>query len=370
MQSLPVLSAFSVPHRRLRQSSAKPEHTLRPRAAVFGVVAAVVLAVCAVRRNAARTSPGAAAGVPLGTSVLASWGKRRARTRADSAPPYGGLAARRVVVSNVTTLTGAQILSRPFSKRVIVSETSKLIFCPIPKAACSNWKYLIRKLEGLDDYYDLSKAHDPDVSGLRYLSDYSPNEVDTLLSDATFFKFTFVRDPYVRAVSCYMDKFQNRPRSARMSEAYLRAEYRTFLGQLFDWRYARSVDVDDPSERPSFADFVDELAKQDPTAMNEHWMPQTLLCGFGDMPYDFVGSMENLSADAAYVLRKIGRPGELFPTREDIDFPASSNQSTDIVADDIYTLETMLKVRVIYDVDFNSNLGATLPRVGTPLAFG
>jgi Sulfotransferase family len=298
---------------------------------------------------------------PLRYKVLSSLPSRRnAGTRVEMQAPYGGLLPRRVTVRNATSLSGTEILARPFARRIIVSEKSKLIFCPIPKAACSNWKYLIRKFEGCDDYFDMSKAHLPELTGLRYLTDYSPHEVQILLSDPSFFKFAFVRDPYMRAVSCYMDKFQS------YNDAYMRTEYRKFLGQLYDWRYARSLDIYDPSSRPSFSAFVDELAKQDPMAMNEHWMPQTLLCGFGDMPYDFVGRMESLNEDVDYVFQKIGRPNETFPTHADIGFPPSSTGSTRAVADDLYALETMIKIRVIYDVDFNSKLGETLRTRRTP----
>lgn len=254
---------------------------------------------------------------------------------------------RQLLVSNKTSLSGTDILSRAFARRIIVSERSRLIYCPIPKAASSNWKYLIRKFEGFEDYFELTKAHSPETSGLRYLSDYSPDEVDRLLSDPSFFKFTFVRDPYSRAMSCYMNKFQNR------DEGYVRTEYRNFLAQLFDWRYANSVDIE-AAPRPSFSEFVDELAKQNPMSMNEHWMPQTLLCGFGEMPYDFVGHMETLEDDAAYALGRIGRPNEKFPSQEDIGFPKSGASPS--VADDLQTIESMMKLRVIFDLDFNSIL--------------
>jgi hypothetical protein len=274
------------------------------------------------------------------------------RARATSAGPDLG-SERRVRVANTTVLSGAEILARPFARRIVVSETSRLLYCPVPKVASSNWKYLIRKFEGLDDYFDLSKAHSPETSGLRYLTDYAPGEVERLLADPSFFKFAFVRDPYARALSCYMDKFQTR------EEAYVRTEYRAFLAQLYDWRHARSVDIE-TAPRPSFPEFVDELAKQGPTAMNDHWMPQALLCGFGEMPYDFVGRMESLAADVDHVFRKIGRPSERFPTQADIGFPASG--ASESAVDDVVTLEAMAKLRVIFDVDFNSNLAGTLPR--------
>lgn len=256
----------------------------------------------------------------------------------------------RIKVSNVTKLTGSDILSRSFARRIIVSERSRLIYCPIPKVASSSWKYLIRKLEGVDDYSDLSKAHSPLTSGLRYLTDYSPNEVEALVHDPSFFKFVFVRDPYVRAASCYMDKFQNR------NEAYVRAEYSQFLAQLYDWRFVRSLNID-TAPRPSFAEYVDQLSMQNPMEMNEHWMPQTLLCGFGEMPYDFVGHLESLSEDAKQVLQHISKQEEHFPSQSDIGFPPSGASNGG--GDEFFTLEAMAKLRLIYDVDFNLNF--TIP---------
>lgn len=264
-------------------------------------------------------------------------------------------AGRAVRVANTTHMSGEELLARPFAARIIVSEKSRLVYCPVPKAASSNWKFLIRKFEGLDDYDDMARAHLPATSGLRYLTDYSPREVESLVADPSFFKFAFVRDPYARAVSCYMDKFLN------AADEYVQNEYRGFVAELYDWRFARSLDVD-TAPRPSFVEFVDELAKQSPMAMNEHWRPQTLLCGFGEMPYDFIGRMDNLEADAAYVLERLSRQNEQFPSQKDIGFPSSG--ASDGKGDDFLTLETMTKLRIIYDVDFNSKLGSTADSEG------
>ncbi|KAI0564801.1 carbohydrate sulfotransferase, partial [Gracilaria domingensis] len=217
------------------------------------------------------------------------------------------------------------------------------VFCPIPKAANSNWKYLIRKFEGFSDYADLTKAHNANLSGLRYLSDYSPPEVHHLIHDASYFKFVFVRNPYSRLVSCYMDKFRN------TDPLYVRNEYRLFLAQLFHWHYARTVDIDN-QPRPSFRTFVDELLKQPPRFMNAHWMPQIIHCGIGIMPYDFVGRMENLKHDARYALDKLGKTDQHFPTQQQIGFPPSGASSQ--LADQLYTGELRFKVRAIYDDDF------------------
>lgn len=243
----------------------------------------------------------------------------------------------------ITNSTILKILSSPFSSHIIVSETSNLIFCPIPKAANTNWKYLIRKWDRIPTYDDLPSSHHPLTSGLRYLSDYSPSEALHLLTTPTFFRFVFVRDPYTRLLSCFMDKFRN------TDPAYTSSEYRTFLSQLFSWRYTRSLDLH-THPRPSFRMFVDELLKHSPTQMNPHWMPQTHYCGLGLIPYDFIGRMENLELDANYVFSRLGKHNEHFPSHSEIGFPPSG--ASRHLADDLYTVDLMFKVRVVYDDDF------------------
>lgn len=246
--------------------------------------------------------------------------------------------------SSLSHVDGIHILSHAFASNIIVSEIDHFIFCPVPKAANSNWKYLIRKFEGLHDYYDLTKAHDHNVSGLRYLSDYSPLEIEHLLSDQTFFKFLFVRNPFRRLASCYMDKFLNN------NSTYLHAEYRSFLAQLFSWRYVREINDVYQHPRPSFQSFVDELTKQQSHLMNPHWMPQVIHCGLGMIPYDFIGKMEHLGQDVDYVLNVIGKSNERFPTQDEIGFPSSGATRKAISA--MYSPDVMAKVRMLYDMDF------------------
>lgn len=75
------------------------------------------------------------------------------------------------------------------------------------------------------------------MSGLRYLSDYSPREASAVLSNDSYLKFAFVRDPSARALSAYMDKFRS------LDPRYVASEYRIFLSALLGWRAARDVDV-------------------------------------------------------------------------------------------------------------------------------
>lgn len=237
------------------------------------------------------------------------------------------------------------LTNREWARNIIVSEHSGLVFCPVPKAANSNWKYLIRKWEGLEDYASVRTAHNADTSGLRYLSDYSPGEAQTILKSPRFFKFVFVRDPYARALSAYMDKIRN------VDPRFMRDEYRIFLAALLGWRYARGVQDLATAPRPSFATFINALAQTPREQMNAHWRPQTDLCGLDEIRYDFIGRMEHLLLDAQKVFDALNRSNEQFPSHSDVGFPPSGASSE--LADELYTLDLMFKVRVIYEKDFS-----------------
>ncbi|KAA8494802.1 Carbohydrate sulfotransferase 14 [Porphyridium purpureum] len=235
------------------------------------------------------------------------------------------------------------------ANRIIVSEKSRLIYCPVPKVANSNFKMLIRKFEGFEDYADLLTAHSRARSGLRFLSSYSVEEVEALMKDPTFLKFVFVRNPLDRVLSCYLNKIVNKdPKSE---------EYATYLGQLYGWRFLTQRDY--KSERkPSFQEFVNAISLQSPWQMNEHWALQSFLCSLDVFPYDFVGRFENMSADAELVLQAVGRVLERFPSQKDIKFLA--NEASKKI-NKYYSPQIMERVRNTYACDFRS-----MPEYATP----
>lgn len=206
------------------------------------------------------------------------------------------------------------MLRQSFASRIIVSESAKLLYCPISNAASSNWKHLIRKFEGIHDYTNLARSNSPEFSGLKYLTDYSEERVKEFLGDPNMFKFVFVKDPTVRAADTYINKIEN---------SMDRDEYRGFMQNLYNSTYANKELSKKP--HPTFRQFVIQVAKQMPEHMDEHWRPQTRLCGFGALKYDFIGRMETLENDAAHVLNRLGRMTEKFPVQEQNTFINNTN---------------------------------------------
>lgn len=107
---------------------------------------------------------------------------------------------------------------------------------------------------------------------------------------ASFFKFTFVRNPWSRATSCYRDKVMS-------ADAIKRARHLNFrpgleAGMPFD----------------AFAEWLNTPEGSDDVA-DRHWMSQHRIL-FSDRPdlisYDFIGRFERLADDYREVARRTG----------------------------------------------------------------
>jgi len=197
----------------------------------------------------------------------------------------------------------------PCYANLIISRRHRLIFCPVPKVACSNWKMTLRQASGFDDFTDDHLAHDRENNGLDYLGRHNRLVRLRYLNDPRYTKACFVRNPWTRALSGYRSKLEGAlakragdaddPRSSwifRSVEAV--KEFCRANGQI----------EDDGSPEVTFGEFLNYLEGTPPAALNEHWQPQSLITGFERIKYDFVGRLETLSEDAARLIERTGLP--------------------------------------------------------------
>ncbi|XP_076153210.1 carbohydrate sulfotransferase 11 isoform X1 [Alosa pseudoharengus] len=207
-------------------------------------------------------------------------------------------------------------------RHLLVDETHRLIYCYVPKVACTNWKRVMMVLSGdgkkyTDPMQILSfEAHVP--GNLRSLSQYSIGEINRRLKG--YLKFLFVREPFERLVSAYRNKFTQR---------YNTSFHRRF-GTKIVRRYRQNATEEamrlgaDVTFR-EFAAYVTDPATQR-EGLNEHWQTVHSLCHPCLIHYDVVGKYETLEEDAATVLR--------LANAEDVRFPAyaKSTRTTDQMA--------------------------------------
>lgn len=111
-------------------------------------------------------------------------------------------------------------------------------------------------------------------------------EMIKIINSNDMFKFAFVRNPYSRILSCYLDKIKNRNTD----------EYKDVCKLL---RKKENSII-------TFTEFVELICSQDPFDMNPHWRVQTRQLLFPYIKYDFIGKVENFDKDINFVGEKLG----------------------------------------------------------------
>ncbi|KAM3920235.1 carbohydrate sulfotransferase 14 [Leptodactylus fuscus] len=190
---------------------------------------------------------------------------------------------------------------RTLLKHIIVNDKYKFLYCYVPKVACSNWKRVLKVLDGSLPSVDTKLKMDH-KSDLVFLADLSADEIRYRLQH--YYKFLFVREPMERLLSAYRNKFGEIK------------EYQQRYGMEIVRRYRKNPAAS-KGDDVTFSEFLQYLQDEDVEKMNEHWMPIYNLCQPCAVPYDFIGSYERLQEDAHHVLDTIGAPNHIhFPERQ------------------------------------------------------
>ena len=192
-------------------------------------------------------------------------------------------------------------LNREAFRNILVSDKNQLLYCMIPKVACSNWRRVLLVLEGYtEDPTALGTAdvHNNSFGLLRPLSDYSSDEIIFRLS--TYYKFLFVRNPIERLTSAYRNKF------VETELPYFKKIFGKYILQRY--RPEKAADQVEKGEGVTFRDFVQYIVDsppEHPDFVNSHWERYDRLCLPCLIYYDYIGKFETISDDADYLLQLI-----------------------------------------------------------------
>lgn len=236
------------------------------------------------------------------------------------------------------------ITKQRFASQFFVDEDRKTIYCSIPKVACTSFKIYLRQIKNLSNPYDSWVVHDPSKSGLKELWwHYSERAAIKIITCPDFFKFTFVRNPFSRAVSVFLDKHVNG------GPPYTRQHWnRKFFGQL---GFRASRFSKNPGGLLSFGQFVDLVGgvmRRERETIEPHIAPQMDMCALNEIKYDFVGRFENLEEDAKKVMGIIGveKLSAFSIGKKDHPTNASSRLTT------FYDEDVFRSVKCTYSMDF------------------
>jgi len=210
---------------------------------------------------------------------------------------------------------------------LIVDDHHGVIYCFVPKVACTNWKRVMIVLSQNLKAPNGAPYRDPLDIPLQLSHNATLhltfNKFQELFGRVSrplmhhklknYTKFLFVRDPFVRLISAFRNKFA-------LPDEYFYRQYASTMLQ----RYANISSPPDSAQeafaagiRVSFAHFIQYLL--DPQTekvkpFNEHWQQMNRLCHPCQIDYDFVGKLETLDEDTEHLLRILGLDNQIhFP---------------------------------------------------------
>ncbi len=229
-----------------------------------------------------------------------------------------------------------------FNTHFNISLKNKYVYVGLPKVACTTIKSSL-------SVYELRESGVPAETVQRYRRNpHMPvNEMvftkpyqlgkelfEKTLATPEITVFCFVRNPYARVLSAYLDKVQRKEPQINS----IRKELAELRGVA-------------PSEATvggvSFEEFLLATRKKAETGkVDRHWRPQALHLCTDIISYDFVGRLETFENDIDYLLERLTLP-ELEIVRRD---PHRTNANEKL--SEFYDARTLDLVREIYDRDF------------------
>ena len=219
-----------------------------------------------------------------------------------------------------------------FDYSVNISLQHRYLFVETPKVCCSTIKLNLQRLE--TGFADVTWPHEMDVHNRDFSPLLKPSQVydfDRLIATAKLFKFCFVRSPYTRLLSCYLDKIVgNKPPK------------RSILSTL-------GLQDRDLNVKISFAEFVEAICSQPISEMNPHWRPQYYQTLHNTLQFDFVGRFENFEDDFKHALALISAKA-ITSTATQASHKTGANQ----LLDHYYTDDILDQVNHLFEVDFSA----------------
>jgi hypothetical protein len=181
-----------------------------------------------------------------------------------------------------------------FNYSINISLLNKYIYVETPKVACSSIKLTLHRLEIENPKLekDFRKIHSREYSPL--LMPTQVGNFDEILSSKKYYKFCFVRNPYTRLLSAYLDKIENTG-----EEVWIRHRENYFEA------CGIKPTTEELKQEITFKEFVTNISNHTIKEMDPHWRPQYYQTLQDHINYDYIGKFENIDSDLPKVLSKI-----------------------------------------------------------------
>lgn len=174
-----------------------------------------------------------------------------------------------------------------FRHAIIISPRYRYLFVNVPKVACTTIRKLLLDAEHgeVRPYAEREELHYNEF--LPFLNIQQVGNVKTFVTRPDIFKFCFVRNPYTRLLSGYLDKIVRK-----------KDQRNPILRQLGLFHQ--------PEVELSFAQFVQAVVDLPVMHQDQHWRVQYYQTCQAGIKYDFIGRFESLEQDLRAVAQQIG----------------------------------------------------------------
>ncbi|WP_323844037.1 sulfotransferase family protein [Microbulbifer magnicolonia] len=217
-----------------------------------------------------------------------------------------------------------------FNNHTYISLKNKYVYLAVGKAANSTIKHHLYELEYHNTKFKTLSLHDRRCSPLLSPFQLDADFLAEFIKSDDVFKFTFVRNPFSRLLSCYLDRIV--PKKS--------APYRQLIKLL-------GKEVGDDI---SFESFVLGICDQSPYEMNNHWRLQVDEVCYSHINFDYIGRVESFAQDMANVWPKIAGNFESESLGEENKAPSITKSNSRLV--DYYSERLVSSVVDKFSRDF------------------
>jgi len=234
-----------------------------------------------------------------------------------------------------------KIPARQFDYSTNISLKYEYLYLETPKVACSTIKSCLQKMELGDINFhreDFEAIHKREFSPLLKASQIG--NLDNLISKSEIFKFCFVRNPYTRILSAYLDKIVKcKPAKANILKA---------MGH----------DSSNLNTSVNFKEFITTIYSQNIAEMDPHWRIQYFQTCQKSIPFDYIGRLETFNKDFNQILSILNNANPCLYFTSEQRHSTNSNK----LLSKYYTPSLQAMIREKFSADFNYfNYSHTLP---------
>ena len=192
-------------------------------------------------------------------------------------------------------------------KSFFVDDVHKVLYCEVPKVACTSWKVFFANLTGKVKPKDYGKLHHlvhntdyfPKV-GFRFLNSYTYEERMYRLKH--YLKFMVVRNPFTRLVSAYENKFLHDGEQSQWFQANVGTK---IIKKYRKKPSKKSLQDGKDVQFNELIQFITDDKNREVSKYDRHWWRVHGLCLPCLVDYDYIAKLETLEEDLNNILERI-----------------------------------------------------------------